>query len=362
MNKNPFKPTFGSIPVAMAGRETIIHDIQEGLDNAPGDPNRASILIGARGTGKTVLLASIAEKAQEQGWISINVTSGPGMLDEIIVQARSKAAHLLSTETKVHLSGIQLGTFGITLERNALQSTWREEMTRIVRELNEQGTGLLITVDEISPQHEQLRLLADVFQHFVRERRDTALLLAGLPGNVSLILRDDTISFLRRAFQHQLGAIDINDVSYAIQLTVEAGGRKIAGDALDIAAESTGGFAFMIQLVGYHMWRQHPDLMQITKEDAQAGVRYASRDLDKMIFDTVVRELTTREEEFLLAMAKNKGVSSVRELAGQLGIEPNNASQIRRRLIARGLIADHGRGKVVFDMPLLREYLLREVD
>ena len=72
MYKNPFKPTFGSIPIAMAGRETVIRDILEGLDNEPGDPNRASILVGARGTGKTVLLASIAEKAQERGWISIS--------------------------------------------------------------------------------------------------------------------------------------------------------------------------------------------------------------------------------------------------------------------------------------------------
>jgi DNA replication protein DnaC len=63
MPDNPFTPTFGSIPPLFAGRERMIEDVVTGLDNAPGDPNRSTIFIGARGTGKTALLAKIAEEA-----------------------------------------------------------------------------------------------------------------------------------------------------------------------------------------------------------------------------------------------------------------------------------------------------------
>ena len=49
--KNPFTPTFGSIPLQLAGRDGVIHDILDGLDNAPGsmcktgyEPNKSFII------------------------------------------------------------------------------------------------------------------------------------------------------------------------------------------------------------------------------------------------------------------------------------------------------------------------------
>ena len=78
-------------------------------------------------------------------------------------------------------------------------------MTKAVSELNEKDAGLLITVDEASAQSDELPVLIDSFQHFVRERRDVALLLAGLPHNVSTLIDVDAISFLRRAFKHTIG-------------------------------------------------------------------------------------------------------------------------------------------------------------
>jgi len=97
--KNPFTPTFGSIPPMMAGRDRIINDILEGLDNGPGDPNRATIFIGARGSGKTVLLARIAEEASSHGWICVNVNADDGMLDEVLVQVYDNAKDFLRPES-----------------------------------------------------------------------------------------------------------------------------------------------------------------------------------------------------------------------------------------------------------------------
>jgi hypothetical protein len=64
---NPFTPTFGSIPLHLAGRERLISDVLNGLKNDPGDPNRATIHIGARGSGKTVLLTKIALRDGSRG-------------------------------------------------------------------------------------------------------------------------------------------------------------------------------------------------------------------------------------------------------------------------------------------------------
>ena len=131
--KNPFTPTFGSIPLELAGRKQIISDILYGLDNGPGDPNRATILVGARGSGKTVLLAKIAEEASANGWVSVNVNADPDMLEEILVQIKDNAKEFLTPESISHITSISLA--GVSVSRNVKQglkkSTWRSDMTKI---------------------------------------------------------------------------------------------------------------------------------------------------------------------------------------------------------------------------------------
>ena len=46
MNPNPFKPTAGKRPPILIGRESVIEDFEEGLDNGAGAPGRRG-----RGTG-----------------------------------------------------------------------------------------------------------------------------------------------------------------------------------------------------------------------------------------------------------------------------------------------------------------------
>ncbi|WP_350453837.1 AAA family ATPase [Slackia heliotrinireducens] len=358
MGANPFTPTFGSVPPELAGRAQLIKDILEGLENGPGDPNRASIFVGPRGSGKTALLAAIAEQAEEMGWISVNVTAREGMLDEIMVQTREKGSHLIRPEASSHVTGVQIRGVGLSREMVDRRSTWRSEMTAILRELNDAGTGLLITVDEAASSSEELYTLVDVFQHFVREHRNVALLLAGLPHNVSLLLDDDGISFLRRAFRHSMEAIDDNDVADAIKETVENAGRSIDPKALALAARGAGGFAFLIQLIGYHMWRQHPNEERVTLEDVENALALAKHDMERMVLEPTVRSLTPREMDYLLAMTQDGSVSQVSSIAERMGVAPNNASKVRKRLVERGIIGPRGRGRVAFEVPMLKEYLL----
>ena len=43
MNPNPFKPTAGKRPPILIGRESVIEDFEEGLDNGAGAPGRLSL-------------------------------------------------------------------------------------------------------------------------------------------------------------------------------------------------------------------------------------------------------------------------------------------------------------------------------
>ena len=84
--RNLFTPTFGRMPLILAGRDSLIDKLTNALVHADTDPNLSSIIVGARGTGKTVLLSYMAEKASSMGWIPVNVNCAEGMLEDILIQ------------------------------------------------------------------------------------------------------------------------------------------------------------------------------------------------------------------------------------------------------------------------------------
>ena len=351
------------VPLVIAGREELIDDVVEGLQNGPGDPNRATIFVGPRGSGKTVLLTTLAERAEGVGWVSANVSARPQMLAECLEGLEYKAAHLLHKGPTSRITSVQAAGVSVSRELEPEASvTWRTQATRLVSELNELGTGVLFTVDEVNAAEPELSLFVDVYQHFVRERRNVAVLLAGLPSRVSDLLLDNDVTFLRRAFQRDLRPIDLDDVASSMLQTIEEGGRTISPEALDVASTQTGGYAFLIQLMGYYLWRQHPARREITTRDAQVALTQARRELERAVFRPTLTELSARERAYVEAMARCGSPSSTADVARLMGITKTNAANVRRRLIDCGIIASHGRGFVEFEIPLLREYVASKAD
>jgi len=358
--KNPFTPAFGSEPMVFAGRENILEDILSGLENGPGDPNRATVLIGPRGSGKTALLTKIADEAAKIGWSSARVTTSEGMLNSILEQAKRNGKEFLPKKGKTKLTELHAFGIGFSVETAKESSpSWRLQMTEILEVLAEFKVGLLITVDELDVKQEEMSNLVRDFQHFVTEKREIALLMAGLPGKTLQMFQDKKISFVRRAFQHYLDAIPITDVKAALQKTVEASGRTIDKEALETAAGFTKGFPFFIQLIGYQMWKQSPNEKRITMKDVANGMESADEYMSRMILDTTVKDLSDRDVDFLRAMLPDADISRISDIANRMKVTSPTAGQYRLRLIRQGVIEEYGRGKVRFTMPLLREYLIK---
>lgn len=136
------------------------------------------------------------------------------------------------------------------------QVGWPQLGEQLLRLLDAQRTGLAITLDEIhSADRDELAHLAASVQDFIRAGLPVALVFAGLPAAVSELLDEGLATFLRRANRKDLHAAAIDEVEASYRTTFAAITDPIKPALSHTAAEATGGYPSLIQLVGYHLWQ-----------------------------------------------------------------------------------------------------------
>ena len=360
--ENPFTPGFGSVPPYLAGRKGLLEDMHRAFERGKGDPNLSTIIIGPRGTGKTALLSRIAQDASASGWVTASVSAVPGMLDDVIERTCESAEELLDNSEHLRLKGVTFGqSVGLEFDRaQRLQGNWRSKMNAVLKQLDRYETGLLITVDGVQADLDEMVQLASVYQHFVQEGRRVALLMAGLPPNVSSLISSKYVSFLRRARQRHLGRIADVEVASAFRKTVLGAGGEIDDGGLDLAVSSIDGFPYMMQLVGYWTWEESAS-SSIGLADVERGVRMAARDFEDGVLAATYRELSKGDLRFLAAMLP-EDESSLADIAARMGVASNYASKYKERLLESGVIGGCGHNTFRFDLPGFRGYLQGRVD
>lgn len=355
---NPFQPTFGKNPPTLIGRDTIIDDFIASLHEDVGDERRATLFTGQRGMGKTVVLNALARRAKELGWIVAEVTSSPTMLEDMLDQIFDQA----ESRSKTTLRGINLSLFGfgggVTTATKIRKVGWRMQITRVLEELQKRSTGVLFTIDEALASSEELKQFAVAYQHFVREDRMVAVAMAGLPHQISDLLQDKVLTFLRRSNRVRLEMIDEGKVYEGMLTTVTSHDRTIAATSLKKAVEATQGYPYLIQLVGSKIWSTHPNNREISLDDVQAGIPLAYAQLKKNVIEPVLDVLSDTDISLLRAMSKDIGASKTSELAKRLKVSSGYLAAYRARLLDADVVFSPKRGYLDFNIPFLREYLL----
>ena len=360
---NPFTASFGApTDLTFVGRQSEIAEARQGLADLPGSMLRSIMIAGPRGVGKTALLSAMVDDARAHGWVTASVTAGPGVGERVLDKAALSAEHLLEPDRRRALTGISIA--GFSLQSQALHQdtpSWWRRISTLLDALENNGTGLLLAVDEVHKSVEDLRPLFGQYQELVNEGRNIAILMAGLPDAVDGVLSDYSLTFVQRAKRQLLGAIDLELVREAYEYVFTTSGKRLAPGVAELAAGLSEGYPYMYQLLGYHMWRFAGESQTVTSEHARRALAPTRRLAGQNLFGLELASLTNRERDFLIAAAHSDGPSSIKSIAERADMSPDNAYFYRSRVIARGLVRPAGRGSVDLISGYLRDYLREEL-
>lgn len=357
-----FSPSFGNRPVSLVGREADVQSIIDGLQTRPGSKERACILLGQRGTGKTVLLWEVADRARDAGFVVATPTIvSDGMLGRIVEKIQF-SGEKETKETRAHLSGGNVGALGFSI---GLQFSLEEEQTKsfqykldqLARKLTEQGKGILILVDELQASSDEIRQLVIAYQELVGEGLNIALVMAGLPGAVSSVLNDKVLTFLNRAEKKSLQPLAFGDVDAFLKDSFMRLGITLSDNLRRQASQYIQGSPYLLQLVGHTIALYAPDDGYVDEACLKQALETAQEEFENDVCKTTLAALSEKDIEFLCAMEQVGCPAHMSDIAAGMKQTPDYAQKYRRRLLDAGIITSPSRGQVEFAVPYLEEYL-----
>ena len=357
-----FSPAFGNRPHSLIGRDAEINKLICGLQEPIGSRQRATLLLGQRGYGKTVMLLELAETARQKGYVvaSPTIVSG-GMLGRIVEKIQEEGENIIKPEMG-KLSGESVGflgfSAGLQFEREEQErKSFTYKLSKLCRALEKEGYGVLILIDEVQANNENLRELIIAYQEMVGEGRNIAIVLAGIPGAVSSVLNDHVLTFLNRAEQINLQPLTDGDIKAYFLEAFSKTGINMSAEMLNRAVKTTEGSPYLMQLVGHY-------ITCFANEDGTVGEKMLSDALftAKQTFindicKTTVNSLSDMDLCFLKAMIEDDSISKIGDIAKRLSVTGDYAQQYKKRLLDSGIVRQIRRGEIEFAVPYIREYL-----
>jgi hypothetical protein len=355
-----FSPGFGNRPAKLVGRDQAVAAFAKGLAGTPGHPNRASLYLGLRGMGKTALLLELAEQARQAGFVAAKATAGPDLLADLLEAVQVNGSKHLSKPRKV--KSVSAGVLGFSAGLTFTDEVdrkygFRTKLGLLCDGLAKEGLGVVLLVDEVAGMLPDLGRLATAYQELVGEAKNVAIAMAGLPAAVSAMVNTEALTFLNRAHRVDLGPVPVREVRAHYYRTLSSLGKEVAVPLLERAAAATMGYPYLLQLVGYHLLEYVGDDQKVTEAAVDLALGAAREALAATVFLPSLHPLSPGDRAFLEAMAQGAGTSGIAEVRARLGVSAASAQQTRARLIAHGIVAPAGRGRLEIQLPYLREHL-----
>lgn len=387
---NPFSPGAGTPPPELVGRDDILRQALMTLARVKqGRSEKSILMVGLRGTGKTVLLHRIAEMAEEQKYQAIMIEVNENkILPEILVPELRRMLFTLISKNKERVNvklnkalrvlksflsnvkrvNIKLGEIDLGMDIEAERGTadsgdLETDLSQLFIALGEAAkecdTALAIIIDELQYfSEEELSSLIMAVHRISQKSLPLVVIGAGLPQLVGKAGKAK--SYAERLFDYpELGPLKKEEAKAALQDPVQKENYSFTEEALDEIYNITLGYPYFLQEWGYQAWNlasQSP----INIENAKNATIESIRRLDQNFFRVRFDRLTEREKHYLRALAE-LGSKPQRsgDVAESLGIDVQVAAPLRNNLIKKGMIYSPKHGDTAFTVPLFEEFMKR---
>ncbi|MCA3487054.1 MAG: ATP-binding protein [Rhodobacter sp.] len=386
--KNPFAPSAGRRPPEIAGRDSIIDvattAVQRALLNKHARP---IMLLGLRGTGKTVLLNEFQKVAEQSGALvsKIEAPEGASLSRLIVPEMRKVLRSLSGVEAAKHMAvrglrglqnfasklKVEVGAIGIGIEGASEPEPGLADSGDIQFDLPDlfETLGMaarsarkawLLLIDEVQYlSAEDLSALIVSLHRVSQSELPIAFAGAGLPQVARLA--GEARSYAERLFVYPpVDALDRDSAAIALSRPIEKEGAQIAPDALEAMVDTTRGYPFFLQEWGSAVWEAAPGPL-IVLQDVKRTHEQVVTSLDNGFFKVRLDRLTRTETEFVAAMATlGDGPYPLAEIAKVLNRKPSSLGPARASIISKGMIYSAEHGYLAFTVPLFADFMRRQ--
>lgn len=383
--RNPFAPGAGTPPPELAGRAPLREAVHIALERARiGRPAKSVLLVGLRGTGKTVLLDRMRDDAEATGIHTLRLEApegrslpallAPQLRQALLRLSQVEKARDLAVRALRALTGFAKGLkfsyhdIEVGLDHEAEPGLADNgDLEHDLQALLEQsglaakaaGTALALFIDELQYVPEtQLAALITALHRTEQRQLPVVLVGAGLPqlrgqmGNAK--------SYAERLFDFPfIGALPPEAAAQAIVKPLDNEGVAIAPPALDEILRLSQGYAYFLQTWGSHAW--------LAAEGSPIGIDAvhqasltAIASLDEGFFRVRFDRCTPKEKKYLRAMAElGEGPHRSGDIATCLDEKVSSLAPTRSSLIAKGMVWSPNHGDTAFTVPMFDGFMKR---
>lgn len=341
------------------------------------------MLLGLRGTGKTVLLNEIGRNAEQEGLFVSRVESPEGeSLARLLYPEMRKVMRSLSgveaakqfaarglkglrsfaSIFKIEMAGIEVGVEpepGLA-DTGDLQYDLPDLFILIGKAAQAAGRGWILLIDEAQYLSEaDLSALIVALHRMSQESLPVLLVGAGLPQIARLA--GEAKSYAERLFHYPaVGALDPASAAQAVEKPIVEEEATIAPEALQTIVERTRGYPFFIQEWAFVVWN-NAEGPEITLADADRSYTETLALLDAGFFKVRIDRLTKVEVQFVRAMAQlGDGPYAMADIAQTMERTQQSLGPARASIISKGMIYSTDHGYLDFSVPLFAEFMRRQ--
>jgi len=382
--RNPFAPGAGSRPPELAGRDDVLEAARIACGRAvAGRSARSMMLLGLRGTGKTVLLNEVGKIASSEGLLVSKVESPESeSLARLLYPEMRKVMRALSTVEaakqiasrglkglrgfaacfKIEVAGVEVGVEaepGLA-DSGDLQYDLPDLFREIGKAAQAAGKGWILLIDEVQYLSEgDLSALIVSIHQMAQDGLPVLMVGAGLPQVAKLA--GEAKSYAERLFLYpEVSALDPVSAARAVEKPIVEEESSIGGAALQSIVDRTRGYPFFLQEWASFSWN-NADGPEITEDDVERSYGETLASLDTGFFRVRIDRLTRAEVQFVKAMSDlGDGPYAMADIAKSMNRSQSSLGPTRANIIAKGMIYSTDHGYLDFTVPLFAEFMRRQ--